>query len=136
MERIRSTEDVEAFLFSKAKDFFRGKISGSVYLPETRPLNSTKEDVVVVVSALDGEQFQTGTSKINVFVKDLLAPMQQPNKKTLRNMLALADALLAYLNDNQQNIRFKYQFAPMTLKVEETQEHIANFSFYFNCITF
>lgn len=46
-------------------------INGHVYLDDKRPLNSTSEDAVLVVKAVDASQYQTGTVKLRVYVPDI-----------------------------------------------------------------
>lgn len=137
MERI-NTEEAEQVIYNAAKKIFGGVVSGGVYLSECRPKDSKKEDVVVVVSAMNALQVQTGRAKVNVYVKDISTGRAKtivPNKARLREILGYENSLIDELNKANANYDFRLNLASTTYPVAGTQEHFANFNIEFNCIT-
>lgn len=74
-------------------------LTGSVY-PYNRPLNSSKEDVVVSVLAFGAEQEQNGMLNVNVHVPNLIiaGDTTQPNRSRFNTISEEAIDLLDFFD--------------------------------------
>ena len=90
---IHTDIDIKDGLYAWLKDgTLVGMISGSLY-KDKRPLNSTKEDIVISVLARDaGSQIQYATANVNIYVPDVRrgkeAVEDQPRLRALSEQAA------------------------------------------------
>lgn len=100
-------------------------INGDVYLTGNRPLNSTKNDVVIASLTVPNETVQSGTILVQIFAKDIfLNNTYMPDYTTLKNatkmLLPLFDEL--YLSNEKTYIDVEYQ---RDYKVDGLQEWVS-----------
>lgn len=93
---MKTTLDLDTILFRLFKNSaISTAISGGIYLMNSRPSNSVKEDIEVNSIALTQEYLpQTGTSNINIYVPDMVVKInneeqRQPNIKRLKELLSI-----------------------------------------------
>lgn len=67
----KSALKVEEDVYGALCGFLDGKIGGTLYKSGTRPLDAMTEDAVVIVSAGDAGQIQTGRIHLNIYTKDV-----------------------------------------------------------------
>lgn len=100
-------------------------INGDVYLAGTRPLNSTKNDVVIASLAVPNETLQSSVILVQIFAKDLfLNNNYLPDYTTLKNATKLLTPLFndLYLNNEKTYIDIEYQ---RDYKVDGVQEWVS-----------
>lgn len=100
-------------------------INGDVYLAGTRPLNSTKNDVVIASLAVPNETLQSSVILVQIFAKDLfLNNNYLPDYTTLKNATKLLTPLFKdlYLNNEKTYIDIEYQ---RDYKVDGVQEWVS-----------
>lgn len=100
-------------------------INGDVYLAGTRPLNSTKNDVVIASLAVPNDTLQSSVILVQIFAKDLfLNNNYLPDYTTLKNATKLLTPLFKdlYLNNEKTYIDIEYQ---RDYKVEGVQEWVS-----------
>ena len=80
-----------------ASSSLAGEVSGSIY-KDQRPLNSTKEDIVIAVLARDaGSQIQNATVNVNIYIPDVRRGKEAiDDTKRLRTVSTLAASILEY----------------------------------------
>lgn len=100
-------------------------INGDVYLAGTRPLNSTKNDVVIASLAVPNETLQSSVILVQIFAKDLfLNNNYLPDYTTLKNATKLLTPLFKdlYMNNEKTYIDIEYQ---RDYKVDGVQEWVS-----------
>ena len=100
-------------------------INGDVYLAGTRPLNSTKNDIVIASLAVPNDTLQSSVILVQIFAKDLfLNNNYLPDYTTLKNATKLLTPLFKdlYLNNEKTYIDIEYQ---RDYKVEGVQEWVS-----------
>lgn len=100
-------------------------INGDVYLAGTRPLNSTKNDVVIASLAVPNDTLQSSVILVQIFAKDLfLNNNYLPDYTTLKNATKLLTPLFKdlYLNNEKTYIDIEYQ---RDYKVDGVQEWVS-----------
>lgn len=100
-------------------------INGDVYLAGTRPLNSTKNDVVIASLSVPNDTLQSSVILVQIFAKDLfLNNNYLPDYKTLKNATKLLTPLFKdlYLNNEKTYIDIEYQ---RDYKVDGVQEWVS-----------
>ena len=97
---MKLTLDTDEILYKIVKDAFTGlSLTGGVYRNQ-RPLNSTKEDVVVNTITLSQDSDpQLGQSNVNIHVPDLTIALEgvQQNVPNTARLKTLANAALTKL---------------------------------------
>lgn len=73
--QLKGAMDTDAIMFrSLIRGGVKDVIDGGVYVGDSRPLNSTKEDVVVNTIDVQADSFpQVATTNVNIFVPDMEA---------------------------------------------------------------
>lgn len=100
-------------------------INGDVYLAGTRPLNSTKNDIVIASLAVPNDTLQSSVILVQIFAKDLfLNNNYLPDYTTLKNATKLLTPLFKdlYLNNEKTYIDIEYQ---RDYKVDGVQEWVS-----------
>lgn len=100
-------------------------INGDVYLTGNRPLNSTKNDVVIASLAVPNDTLQSSVILVQIFAKDLfLNNNYLPDYTTLKNATKLLTPLFKdlYLNNEKTYIDIEYQ---RDYKVDGVQEWVS-----------
>lgn len=102
---MKTTLDLDTILFRLLKNSaISTAISGGIYLMNSRPSNSEKEDIEINSITLTQEYLpQTGTSNINIYVPDMAVKInneeqRQPNIKRLKELLAIAMEIIRSAN--------------------------------------
>lgn len=100
-------------------------INGDVYLSGNRPLNSTKNDIVIGTLLVPNEILQPSTVLVNIFAKDIFSNNNYlPDYTTLKNaskmLLPLFEKI--YLPENKTYIDIEYQ---RDYKVDNVQEWVS-----------
>lgn len=100
-------------------------INGDVYLAGTRPLNSTKNDIVIASLSVPNDTLQSSVILVQIFAKDLfLNNNYLPDYTTLKNATKLLTPLFKdlYLNNEKTYIDIEYQ---RDYKVDGVQEWVS-----------
>jgi len=86
----------ELYMWLKGSDL-AGTVSGSVY-KDQRPMNSTKEDIIIAVIARDaGSQMQEATVNVNIYVPDIMRGKDcVENSARLRTLCTKAAMMFEY----------------------------------------
>lgn len=71
MIRRTGQQMVSDMIFLLKQTELAGEIRGKVYRDGTRPRDSAEEDMVVIFTEGDAEQFQSATITVNIYVPDL-----------------------------------------------------------------
>lgn len=100
-------------------------INGDVYLTGNRPLNSTKNDVVIATLSVPNSELQESAALVQIFVKDIFSNNNYlPDYATLKNatklLMPLFDEL--YLPNEKTYLDIEYQ---RDYKVEGVQEWVS-----------
>lgn len=139
MTKYATSSDFLEDLYHVLKPFFAGKISGLVYFPDSRPLDSSKEDAVIGFSNGDAEQIQTGDLHVNVFVPDIDngSGTMVPCTARLQTIAHYGDDMIDNLNATYiNNYLFKLRKATDPFAETNMQEHFVAFSIHFQRKTF
>ncbi len=139
MTKYATSSDFLEDLYHVLKPFFAGKISGLVYFPDSRPLDSSKEDAVIGFSNGDAEQIQTGDLHVNVFVPDIDngSGTMVPNTGRLHTIAGYGDDIIDDLNTTYvDDYLFKLSKATDFFAETSTQEHFVAFYINFQRKTF
>lgn len=100
-------------------------VNGMIYRPGTRPRNSKAEDIVVIFTTADAEQFQKGVVTINVFVPFLptgLDGVLVPDSGRCEQVESLANTTIESLTARVSNYKFKLRDAIHTDEDEEIKQ--------------
>jgi hypothetical protein len=118
-------------LFNSA---MRTAISGSIY-KQQRPLDSTKEDVVINALPITGDQLQSSIININIHVPNLLIESNGKQDNTQPNLVklkSLTDLVIAAVN-NTYGVNFNYSVQQQTL-IQDIDDYYSNIRVQFNLI--
>ncbi|MGL5913354.1 MAG: hypothetical protein ACRCZB_04250 [Bacteroidales bacterium] len=111
-------------------------ISGNIYRYGYRPKDSKTEDLIVVFTAADADQIQTGVVTINIYVPDIdMNGVVVENGKRTSEVEALANAWAANLNLSQTDYLFALQKAVFTMPESEIQQHFVVVKLKFDVFT-
>lgn len=130
----KTAPEIEQELYDIAAPFFRGLISGSVYLSDTRPADSHTEDVVVCQPATGSSQFPQGRARFLLFVPDIDTGCGHmvPDKARIQRLTSLHAPLLAHLNSCQDTYIFEeFGDAAPTGRYPDALEHFIDFQYSF-----
>lgn len=98
------------------------EIGGGIYREGTRPLNSTAEDMVVIFTTADAEQFQSGVVTLDVYVPDTVAgedAVPVTDSARCEEIEVSAQRTVAELTARKSNYLFKLRDAIHTQRDEE-----------------
>ncbi|OFY44007.1 MAG: hypothetical protein A2X18_07715 [Bacteroidetes bacterium GWF2_40_14] len=114
-------------------------INGSVYREGTRPLNSKKEDALVMFLKGNPGQIQEGFLNINIYVPDIDAGLGFPVKNITRltQLQRIAQNVVDSLNPNA-DYKFRLDSTITTFKLEEdgVKQHFVNVRLFYEYVTF
>lgn len=139
MTQFATSFDILEDLYHVLKPFFADKISGSVYFPDCRLLDSNKEDAIIGFSNGDTEQIQTGDLHVNVFIPDIDngSGTKVPNTSRLKVIADYGDDLIDNLNVIYvDSYLFKLSKATDFFAETSTHEHFVAFYINFQRKTF
>lgn len=117
---------------------FAGRITGSLYPSDCRPLNSQLEDAVITVSSASAEQIQEGRVRLNIYVPDIdnNSGRLVPDKERLEELASLDEEVLAVLNDADTDYDFDLFQATASIADPNIKQHFVNINLEFKYITF
>lgn len=135
---IKNTITIEQDIYAALEQFFAGKISGSLYPSDCRPLNSQLEDAVITVSNASAEQIQAGRARLNIYVSDIDngSGRYVPDLGRLEELALLDEEIVAILNEANTDYRFGLFQATAKIADPGIKQHFVNVNLEFNCITF
>lgn len=135
---IKGTPQIEQDIYDTLEAFFSGRIGGSLYLEDCRPLDSKLEDAVIAVSTAGAGQIQEGKAKINIYVPDIDngSGHPVPYKDRIQEVSEFAEPIIEALNDFDTDYEFKLDRAAKVYVNHENKQHFVNISIQFNRITF
>lgn len=129
---------IEDDIYKALVDVFPG-ISGTLYKEDTRPIDSTTEDAVIIVSGGDAEQIQTGRAHINIYVPDIDNGSGNlvEDKDRLTELSGYDETIVELLN-NALFEEYSFRLYKMTDTFAETDinQHFANVNLEFERTTF
>jgi len=111
VKSLKNGIDMQQDVFSiLALSDLPARINGGIYL-SSRPLNSTKEDIVIGVLTANARQFQTGYLNVNVHVPNLKGERAEEgravdNLQPDRERLDEIGSMVANLLDNYEGVDF------------------------------
>lgn len=117
---------------------FAGRITGSIYPSDCRPLNSQLEDAIITVSSASAEQIQEGRARLNIYVPDIdnNSGRLVPDKERLEELAALDEEVVAYLNDADTDYDFDLFQATASIAAPDIKQHFVNINLEFKYVTF
>lgn len=129
---------IEQDMFNALQPFLEGKISGALYLPDCRPLDSKLEDAVITVADTSAEQIQEGRARLNIYVPDIdnNTGSLVPDIGRLDEIAGLDEALIAVLNASDTDYQFGLFQATKSIAEHGTKQHFVNINIEFSHITF
>lgn len=129
---------IEQDVYESLTELFRGRIEGSLYMSETRPRDSHREDAVIVAGAPSGGQLQKGRVRILIFIQDIDngtgSPM--PDLERIQELEPIAQEIIDTLHENLAEYAFEFLTAPYTGNNSETGEHFININLQYTRQTF
>ncbi len=117
---------MEQDIYQLASDFFEGRISGKLYLSDTRPTDSAAEDAAIHAVSIGAGQFQAGRFTILVFAPDIDNGSGRllPDKARLAEMAGWAPELLAHMRKKTQEYVLTHGENPVTQgRYPDAKEH-------------
>lgn len=119
---------IEQDVYNSLVDFFQEKITGALYMSETRPRDSRQEDAVIAAGEPSGQQIQKGRVRILIFVHDIDngtgAPV--PNLERIQELEALGQEIIDTLHDHLPDYSFEFLTAPYSGHNPDVREHFVN----------
>jgi len=118
----KTSEDIEAYVYSLVRTALQSEISGSVYRMGMRPDNSHLEDIVVgFIEGVNG-QFQSSAVYVSIYVPDIA--FQNRKVKNFQR----CDYLSAKLNSFAHNLpinpyRFQIGNTINVVRFEDIEQH-------------
>lgn len=100
-------------------------VNGSVYRSGTRPRNSKAEDIVVVFTTGDGEQFQKGVVTLNIFVPYISVGndgVLYEDSERCEEIESLAQSTVEALTADRSNYRFRLRDTIHTQQDDEINQ--------------
>lgn len=134
---MKSSFDIESILFKilKDDDTLSKMINGNIYVGDTRPLNSKKEDIIINTISITSEYLpQVATTNVNVYVPDHYITVQgqkqtQINRKRLQ---VISDKVLEIIrNCNIEGVELTTE-TQVTLSEQSISQHYVNIRVYWN----
>ncbi len=137
---IHNNSEIEQFIYDVLEAFLGADtIGGDLYMEDCRPLDSTEEDAVILVSPYTtAEQIQTGRVRINFYVPDIDAGVGRllPDKERLAEIASLQNAIVDSLNEQSSDYLFSLARASHTGAEEGINQHYVNVTIDFKLLTF
>lgn len=103
---MKTTLDIEEIVFQAiVASSLKSMISGAVYM-QKRPLNSAKEDIVVVSLPTNNLQLQSAVVNVNIHVPNKVITTASGTDNTIPNharLKVLSNAAVAFLADTWQS---------------------------------
>lgn len=100
-------------------------VNGGIYRSGTRPRDSRAEDIVVIFTAADAEQFQSGVVTINIYVPDIGSSengVSLVDSGRCEEIEEAAQSAVKGLTADKSNYIFKLQNAIHTQRDEEINQ--------------
>ena len=135
---IKGENKVIQDVYNALESYFAGKISGSLYPKDCRPLNSKLEDAIISGVNSTADQIQEGTIKLNVYVPDIDNGTKRnvPNISRLQAIEDLSESIISTLCSSSAEYKFYQGMSPASINDPEVNQHFINFDIKFNRITF
>lgn len=133
----RTGEEIVSYFYTLINgSIIKSTINGSVYKSETRPVNSIKEDAVIIFSSGLDDQIQTGFVHVNIYVPDINnGNTAVPNIARLRTIETTANTFIQGLKAGE--FRIKLASTIQSFKDEDIpNQHFVNVKLYFELVTF
>lgn len=111
-------------------------VRGGIYRQGERPLNSSKEDVVISFLDADADQIQRGNIIVSVFVPKLYGSdgVKYDDKERCKVLEYRLVQLVDFLN-RRGEVRFSMQSAPRTLIEPTTKQTFVSVNYVFKLLT-
>lgn len=127
---MRTTFEIEHILYQMLVNAgILDEINGGVYLRDSRPLDSNKEDIVVNTLTLDTDAYpQTAVSNVNIYVPDVrmrINEMQQSQANGKR-MAELTNIVLAVIRGTKVDGCTITPMSQVTLAEPSIGQHFVN----------
>ena len=134
----KNTITIEQEILTVLEPLFAGRITGSIYPSDCRPLNSQLEDAVITVSSASAEQIQEGRARLNIYVPDIdnNSGRLVPDKERLEELAALDEEVVAYLTDADTDYDFDLFQATASIAAPDLKQHFVNINLEFKYVTF
>ena len=134
----KNTITIEKEIYAVLAPLLSGRITGNLYPPDCRPLDSNLEDAVITVSNASAEQIQEGRARLNIYVPDIDNGSGRlvPNKGRIEELALLDEEVVAALNDADTDYSFDLFQATESIADPNIKQHFVNINLEFNCITF
>lgn len=134
----KTTLTIEQEIFNVLEPLFAGKISGSLYPSDCRPLDSGLEDAVIMVSSASAEQIQEGRARLNIYVPDIdnNSGRLVPDKSRLEELAMLDEEIVEALNAADTDYYFDLFQATASIADPNIKQHFVNINLEFKYITF
>lgn len=138
MGRRKGTLTIEQEMYPVLEVFLDGKIAGSLYPRDCRPVDSELEDAVITVSNATAEQIQEGRARLNIYVPDIDngSGNPAPDIERLEELSLLDEDIVSALNEADLEYEFDLFQATDTIAVPDVNQHFVNINLEFKRITF
>ena len=137
---IHNNPEIEQYIYDVLEAFLgEHTISGNLYMEDCRPMDSAKEDAVILVSPdTTAGQIQSGRARINIYVPDIDAGVGRllPDKSRLAELSRLQNAIVDSLNEESSDYLFSLAKASHVGEAEGINQHYVNFTIDFKLVTF
>ena len=131
--------DATDYIYTWLKDKqIKTAVTGGLY-KHKRPVNSAKEDVVIIPLTLDADQLQEGIMNVNIHVPNLVLgsgatqDKTQPDHARLKQLTTMAVEVLTdiWLDDGQVNFSV---LQPLMFEDAEINQHYMNIRLSFGAV--
>ncbi len=135
---MKGKAQVEQDIYDTLHEFIEGKIGGTLYQSDTRPLDSKDEDAVIVASTPSPDQFQKGRVRILIFVPDIDCGIGRsvPDLERVQELEQIAEPILELLNATLLDYAFEFFSAPGHGGDPQASEHFVNIHLQYTRINF
>lgn len=129
---------IENEVFDALEHLFEGRISGSLYPRDCRPIDSKLEDAVILVSNVSAGQIQEGRARLNIYVPDIDNGYGRlvPDIGRLEEIAAIDEEVVACLNEYDTDYEFGLFQATSTIAAPDINQHFVNINLEFRYVTF
>lgn len=136
---MRTGTEIEQTVYSLLRESpIKDLITGKIYLSGLRPLNSNKEDTVVIFQTALSGQFQDGSVNVNTYVPDIAFENEgiTTKIKDFRRCLLIERACQEFV-DNLKVGEYRFSLANAIQTFEyEGDQHFVNMRLRFSKTTF
>lgn len=138
---IKTSLDIEQDLYDALLEVFTPEvIGGELYKSEQRPINSKKEDAMIIVSSGDAEQIQEGRFRVHIYVPDIDNGSGEgslvPDKTRLCELASLDQTVIDLLNSSLTEYSFNRFEMTSSIAAEGIEQHFVNIAIKYKRITF